>query len=64
MTRKNAEPNVAEKERIRSEIDRQIEEFINNGGQIDVVSTNSRLTSTDMGSVWHNNEEVLNLLQE
>ena len=64
MTRKNAEPNVAEKERIRSEIHRQIEEFINNGGQIDVVSTNSRLTSTDMGSVWHNNEEVLNLLQE
>ena len=64
MTRKSTVPNVAEKERIRSEIDHQIEEYINNGGQIDVVSSNNCHASTDIGSVWRNNEEVLNLLQE
>ncbi len=50
-----------EKQRMRAEIDSQVEEFLRRGGKIDVL--NSGLTGGDsVGSVWHQQDEMSNLV--
>ena len=46
-----------EKERIRAEIERQVEEFLRRGGQISVFDNTSRESRVTIGSVWHGHDD-------
>jgi len=45
--------NRHEKERVRAEIDAQIREFLELGGEIEVVASSSRADARVVGGVWH-----------
>ena len=51
---------VPQKDRIRSEINAQIEEFLRRGGQIDVLTRDAN-SSAAKGKVWRNPNEVTGL---
>ena len=40
------------KDRVRAEINEQIEEFLRGGGQIEVVTVNSPAGDTRSGKIW------------
>lgn len=46
-----------EKERIRLQINAQVEEFLRRGGAIDVVTNNARPAMADVGNAWDDQEE-------
>lgn len=48
---------LIEKERIRLQINAQVEEFLRSGGAIEVVTDNARPTIAVMGSVWDDQED-------
>jgi hypothetical protein len=50
-----------EKERMRAEIDRQIADFLNRGGKIDVLGDEQQRRDGG-GSVWHQQDEMSNLV--
>lgn len=50
--------NTCEKERIRAEIDAQVQEFLARGGRIETVVGNARGDNNLIGGVWHNPMEV------
>ena len=50
-----------EKERMRAEIDSQIADFLSRGGKIDVLISENR-QSPKVGSVWHQQEEMANIV--
>ncbi len=50
-----------EKERMRAEIDSQVEEFLRRGGKIDVL-TSERAGGSDIGSVWHQQDDMSNIV--
>jgi hypothetical protein len=52
---------LIEKERIRLQINAQVEEFLRRGGAIEVVTLNTRPAVADVGSVWEYEEEVTSL---
>jgi predicted NUDIX family NTP pyrophosphohydrolase len=52
-----------EKERMRAEIDSQIEEFLRRGGKIDILNSDVAGGSS-VGSVWHQQEDMTNLVQQ
>lgn len=52
-----------EKERMRAEIDTQVEEFLRRGGKIDVLN-NDHTGNAAVGSVWHQQDEMSNLVQQ
>ncbi len=52
-----------EKERMRAEIDSQVEEFLRRGGKIEVLN-NDHAGSAAVGSVWHQQDEMPNLVQQ
>jgi len=49
---------LIEKERIRLQINAQVEEFLRHGGAIEVVTENARPTMSIVGSVWEDQEEL------
>ena len=63
MNRSNEKLNTAEKERIRSEIDAQIEAFLRAGGKIDVLHTHRSGKQEMRGSVWHGPDDIPGLSQ-
>ena len=48
----------AEKERIRLQINAQVEEFLRRGGAIDVISANYRSSIAEVGSIGDDDEEL------
>ena len=54
---------VVDKERIRREIDRQVETFLRKGGEIDVVSDAENSARARRGTVWHNQDEITGILE-
>lgn len=56
-------PGSVEKERIRSEIDTQIREFLNKGGVIDTVMGKSQRNNNLKGSAWHNLDDEHRLVE-
>lgn len=49
---------LVEKERIRLQINAQVEEFLRRGGAIEVVTVRARPTMTEGGSDWDDQEEI------
>ena len=49
---------LVEKERIRLQINAQVEEFLSRGGAIEVVTVGTRPTITDGVSDWDDQEEI------
>ncbi len=56
MPRANDTTGVMEKQRVRAEIASQIEEFLRNGGRIEVLEKNSDKSPRSIGNVWHNSD--------
>ena len=54
---------VVDKERIRREINHQVEAFLRKGGEIDVVSDAENNTRAKRGTVWHNQDEITGALE-
>ena len=53
--------NIAEKERARAEIERQVEDFLRKGGQISVFDNQGSETRLEIGSVWHGQDDFRGL---
>ena len=58
MKRKDDKTNIGEKNRIRDQIDEQIRQYLQQGGKIDVLSTNDRNPHNAIGSVWHGSDDI------
>lgn len=58
MRTMSGQSELIEKERIRLQINAQVEEFLNRGGAIEVVTGFTRPTMTDAGSVSEDQEEI------
>ena len=54
---------VVDKERIRQEINRQVEAFLKRGGEIDVVVDPASGAHAGRGTVWHNQDEITEILE-
>ncbi len=54
---------VVDKERIRQEINRQVEAFLKKGGEIDVVVDAENGARAERGTVWHNQDEITGILE-
>ena len=54
---------VVDKEKIRQEINRQVEAFLSRGGEIDVVSDAENSASAKRAPVWHNQDEITGILE-
>ena len=46
------------KERIRLQINAQVEEFLRRGGAIELVAINAKPAVADVGIVWDDEEEL------
>ena len=51
-----------EKDRIRAEIEAQVEEFLQKGGQINLYNDGSTRQTVHSGSVWPNRNDVLAMI--
>jgi SutA RNAP-binding domain len=49
--------STVEKERIRDQIERQVEAFLRSGGEIQVLEGTARRQSMQKASVWHGRED-------
>ena len=49
---------LIEKERLRLQINAQVEEFLRRGGAIEVVTVNTRPAVADVGSVWDEQDDL------
>ena len=49
---------LVEKERMRLQINAQVEEFLRRGGAIEVVTGKARPTMTEEENVWDDQEET------
>jgi hypothetical protein len=54
----SAQSEPVEKERIRLQINQQVEEFLRRGGAIDVITDNARSAIAMVGSVGEYEEEL------
>ncbi len=63
MNRNKDKTNSVEKDRIRSEIDAQVEAFLEAGGKIDVLSGNIGERRSARGAVWRTPDEIPGLSQ-
>lgn len=64
MLNAKSQMSAHEKERMRAEIDRQVEEFLKRGGKIDVLTHSERDNVTNVGSVWHQQDDMSNLVPQ
>lgn len=62
MARTKAQMNEHEKERMRAEIDDQVAEFLRRGGKIDVLSDEKQNAASNIGSVWHQQDDMSGLV--
>ena len=62
MKRNDDKTNSAEKNRIRDEIEAQVQEFLQQGGKIHVVGA-GQTGNRAIGSVWHGQDELTGLGQ-
>lgn len=58
MPQLKSQPGAHEKERMRAEIDSQVEEFLQRGGKIDVLSGPNQQKASNVGSVWHQQDDM------
>jgi hypothetical protein len=54
----SGQSELVEKERIRLQINAQVEEFLRRGGAIDVVTNSPKPATADVGSVREDPEEL------
>ena len=54
-------PGATEKERIRFEIEKQVEQFLQKGGRIDVISKDGSQQDRHPGWVWQNHDDDIGL---
>ena len=54
----SGQSEVVEKERIRLQINAQVEEFLRRGGVIDVVTNHVRPNVAEMAHSWDDQEEI------
>jgi hypothetical protein len=52
----SGQSELIEKERIRLQINAQVEEFLRRGGAIEVVTLSAKPAIADVGSVWEDDE--------
>lgn len=55
--------NIEEKNRVREEIERQVQQFLSKGGRIEVVSAGLNGRRAAIGSVWHGQDDFSDLGQ-
>ena len=53
----SGQSELVEKERIRLQINAQVEEFLRRGGAIDVVTNNAKPVMADVANAWDDQEE-------
>jgi len=53
----SGQSELIEKERIRLQINAQVEEFLRRGGAIEVVTLSAKPAMADVGSVWEDDDE-------
>jgi hypothetical protein len=53
---------VNQKERARREIERQVEDFLNQGGRISVVDNQRQHSTALLGTAWRDYDEAIELL--
>lgn len=63
MAKQKTPASEHEKQRMRAEIDSQIEDFLRRGGKIDVLNSGVA-NSSDIGSVWHQQDDMSNLVSQ
>ncbi len=56
MSKRDQRGNAGEKDRQRSAIAREVEDFIAKGGRIEVLSDSGRQMARRIGGVWHSDE--------
>ena len=61
MGRDVQSPGATEKERIRFEIENQVEQFLQKGGRIDVLSKDGSHQDPRPGWVWQNHDDDIGL---
>ena len=61
MGREVKSPTTAEKERIRAEIEDQVQQFLKKGGSIDVVNQGGANQQRQLGSIWQNLDDEIGL---
>ena len=64
MPNVKSQMSAHEKERMRAEIDSQVEEFLKRGGKIDVLTHSEQVSVTNIGSVWHQQDDMSNLVPQ
>ena len=64
MPTSKSQVSVHEKEKMRAEIDSQVAEFLQRGGKIDVLSDAHQHKATNIGSVWHQQDDMSNLVPQ
>ena len=53
--------NTPGKHRLRTEIDRQVDEYLKKGGKIEVLAEQTRRENTAIGSVWRLTDDIPHL---
>ena len=61
MGREVKSRTTAEKERIRAEIEDQVQQFLKKGGSIDVVNQGGANQQRQLGSIWQNLDDEIGL---
>jgi hypothetical protein len=64
MAKLRSQTSVHEKERMRAEIDSQVAEFLQRGGKIDVLTDEHKHATSNVGSVWHQPDDMSNLVAQ
>jgi hypothetical protein len=65
MRKSGADAGFGEKERMRSQINAQIEEFLRRGGQITTCDqTPTQKNGKSVGEIWHSPDELLSILED
>mgnify|MGYP003625782020 CR=1 FL=1 len=62
MRRTTESLTTVEKERIRAEINQQVNDFLQHGGRIDVLSERAKTKGDAKGSVWRSSDTLLDMM--
>jgi hypothetical protein len=57
MNQQDSRANTIEKNRIRNEIEAQVQNFLQQGGKIDIIGA-GQTGQRVMGQVWHGHDEL------
>jgi len=65
MRRLGTEPGFGEKDRMRNQINAQIEEFLRRGGQITTCDSTAQVKDgKSFGEVWHGPVEFISVIED